>query len=290
MRFSAFEVFGALPELKHPHGLAMLRPWVDVGSVGTLVLSRLEAHFGARQLAKLARPGMFFDFTRYRPVLYLEEGSRQLGIPNVVVSHAEREENDLVFLHLLEPHMLGERYVESVLRLLQALKLERYWLLGSMYDMVPHTRPLMVTGIASGEDLEKQLQRLGVRHSDYQGPTTIAYLISQQGAELGMETATLIVHLPQYARLDENYSGSLRLLEVVSSLYDWDIDLEEMREKAREQTRELTLSTETNPRLKAVLEQLEDYYDRRMEAEEEPRLSPEVERFLREMGKRLGQG
>jgi hypothetical protein len=35
-----------------------------------------------KELAKLAKPGNFFDFTRYRPILYYEEGIRQVKIPN----------------------------------------------------------------------------------------------------------------------------------------------------------------------------------------------------------------
>ena len=64
MRVGAFEISEPVPELHDPHALVMIRPWVDVGSVGTLTLARLERHFAAKDLAKLARPGNFFDFTR----------------------------------------------------------------------------------------------------------------------------------------------------------------------------------------------------------------------------------
>jgi hypothetical protein len=45
--------------------------------------------------------------------------------------------------------------------------------------------------------------------------------------------------------------------------------------------------------VKAIVEQLESHYDARakkMREEEMHRLSPEVERFLREMDRRFGQG
>lgn len=34
MRIGAFELVEPLPELRDPHAFAMIRPWVDVGSVG----------------------------------------------------------------------------------------------------------------------------------------------------------------------------------------------------------------------------------------------------------------
>ena len=67
MKIGEFELTEPLPELKEPHVFAMVRPWVDVGSVGTLTLARLENHLGAKELGQLTRPGEYFDFTRYRP-------------------------------------------------------------------------------------------------------------------------------------------------------------------------------------------------------------------------------
>ena len=65
MNIGAFEIVDELPELKDPHVFAMVRPWVDVGSVGTLTLNRLEHFMGSKELGKLTQPGKFFDFTRY---------------------------------------------------------------------------------------------------------------------------------------------------------------------------------------------------------------------------------
>ena len=66
MRIGAFEIDEPLPELREPHALVTLRPWVDVGRVGRQTLIRLERHLDAQEIGKLARPGNFYDFTRYR--------------------------------------------------------------------------------------------------------------------------------------------------------------------------------------------------------------------------------
>ncbi len=180
MRIGAFELNEPLPELREPHVLAILRPWIDVNNVGSLTLDGLEAQLGAKDLAKLVKPGNFFDFTRYRPTVYFAGGIRQIKIPNTVLSYAKRERgNDFLFLRMLEPHSLGEDYVDSVLQVLKALKVKRYCLLGSMYDSVPHTKPLLVSGRASGRGAEQDLKKAGVQSSHYQGPTTITYLIKR---------------------------------------------------------------------------------------------------------------
>ena len=197
MRIGAFEIQEPLPEFKNLHAITLLHPWVDAGSVGTLTLERLESHFEAKEFGKLHRPGNFFDFTRYRPTIYTVEGQRQVTVPTVHVRFAHGPgENDFIFLHLLEPHLNGEGYVHSIVRLLEKFDVRRYCLIGAMYDLVPHTRPILVTGAATGQDtLMNQVRSLGVHSSSYEGPTSIASLISQEATKLGIETMGLIAHL-----------------------------------------------------------------------------------------------
>ena len=92
MRIGAFELPEPVPTLREPHALTMIRPWVDVGNVGTLTLQRLERHFRAQPLGQLARPGTFFDFTRYRPTTRLVNGQREVTSPNTVVKYAQPAE------------------------------------------------------------------------------------------------------------------------------------------------------------------------------------------------------
>ena len=126
---------------------------------------------------------------------------------------------DLIFMHMREPHAYGEDFTDSILEVLTSLGVKRYSLVGSMYDMVPHTRPLLVSGGARHPENEEEYQSVRVRPSDYQGPTSITYLINQQAESLGIETRTLVVHLPQYFQVDEDYTGTARLMEILCRLY-----------------------------------------------------------------------
>lgn len=291
MRIGAFELSEPLPELKQPHALAMLRPWIDVGSVGALTILRLETYFGAKELGRLARPGNFFDFTRYRPTAYFKEGHREFSIPNTTISYAKRETgHDFLFIKLLEPHMLGELYVNSVLQLLKKFEAKRYCLLGSMHDMVPHTKKLLVSGGAIGEKAEQNLAKAGILPSDYQGPSTITFLITQQTSQLGIEAMWFIVHLPQYIQLDEDYRGKVRLMEVLESIYNIPKDDADI-ERAEQQLQSVNMAVDESPELKAIMPQLEARYQARIEKKEEKivPLPPELEKFLRELGNHFGQ-
>ncbi len=290
MRLGAFELHEPVPQLEGSHALVRLEPWIDVGRVGTLTLSWLEAHFQAKELAKLARPGNFFDFTRYRPTVYYQGDQRRMDIPNAYVTYGQPTTGHaFLFIHLLEPHSHSEVYVESLVRLLTRFEVTRYCQVGSMYDLVPHTRPLLISGRATGNGMARELEEMGIGSSNYQGPSSITALISQCAIEMGIETMSLMVHLPQYTQLDEDYIGAVRLMGVLSELYDVPAD-ESYIEKAERQVEQVSLAVENNPQMKATVEQLERHYDslaKTKPAKGTPQLSPEVERFLNEMGKRL---
>jgi predicted ATP-grasp superfamily ATP-dependent carboligase len=177
---------------------------------------------------------------------------------------------------------MAEIYVDSVLQLLKALKVKRYCLLGSMYDAVPHTKPLLVSGRASGKEAEQDLKKAGVQPSNYQGPTTITYLINQKASELGIDTNLFIVSLPQYVNVEEDYLGKVRLMEILNLLYDIPIDKKDF-EKAARQRSLINQKIETTPELKQLRPHLETIYGTRIakrEGEGVPGLSPEMEEIF----------
>lgn len=294
MKVGAFELNEPVPKLNKPHALATIRPLIDVGSVGTLTLSRLESYLGSHDLGMLQRPGDFFDFTRYRPQIFLKEDHSELHVPNATVSYGEREEDhDFLFLNLLEPHTLAEEYIESILKLLTAFDVKRYCLIGAMHDMVPHTRPLIVSGRASNLRLQSEMEAVGVMSSDYQGPTTILHKLSQQAVDMGVETLSLIVHLPQYMIMEEDFRGVVRLMEILGTLYEFPLS-EADADKAKDQKDQVSQiadrMVQMEPRYQQIRSQLEAHYDARVGKKgEEVSLSPEVERFLQDLGRRFDQ-
>lgn len=291
MRIGAFELNSPVPPMREPHAVAMLRPWTDAGNVGALALLELEHQFGTRPLATLARPGTFYDFTRYRPTVYMKNGVRDLSVPNTVVSLASPPDGpDLVIIKMLEPHMFAEQYVESVLRLLGTLGVRRYLWVGSMYDMVPHTRPLPVSGGASGISTEADAARLGIRPTNYQGPSTLTFQVVQRAPLMGIESLWCIVHLPQYVQVEEDYAGKIRLMQVLHDLYGVEIDAADV-ERAKEQNETMDHVMADNPELAQVVAQFEARYDAKLNAQHRgvPPLSPDVVRFLDQLGRR-GRG
>ena len=105
----------------------------------------------------------------------------------------------------------------------------------------------------------------------------------------------MIAHLPQYAQMDVDHAGRLRLLELLCQLYDFDMDLERVKMRAKQQTEEISSAMDRNPEVKGLVEQLERQYEdrvRRMREgrqDVEPDLSSEVQDFLDQLGDQFSQ-
>ena len=151
MKIGDFEINIPDTPLRDPHCIAILKPWINVGNVGQIVLHRLGRMYAAERIGQLERPGKFYDFTRYRPEIRIRNGVRSVRVPNTAVRIARRNDPpDLVLLQLLEPHAFAEDFNDSIIEVLKALNVTRYVQIGGMYDSVPHSRPLPVTGSARG--------------------------------------------------------------------------------------------------------------------------------------------
>jgi len=291
MDIGAFEILESIPKQREVHVVAMLRPWLDAGNVGTLVLTSLEQHLDAKVLGQLKKPGTFFDFTRYRPQTRNFEGRRILTLPNSKISYAQRENSpDLLLLHLLEPHAFAEEYIDSVIEIVKRFEVKRYCRIGAMYNAVPHTRPLRITGTLDGKPLKGFPGVSSFGRGSYQGPTSAMNLVSDSIEKLGVESMSLMVHLPQYLELEEDYLGVSRVMAVLGDIYGLPPELSGS-EQGERQYRELNSEVERNPAVKAMVRRLEAFYDAREnskeEEEEQPPLSPEVQRFLQEMGQQF---
>lgn len=299
MKIGAFEILEPLREPRNTHALVMIRPWVDVGSVGSLTLRQLERHFQAQKLGALARPGTFFDFTRYRPSVKIVNGQREMTYPNSFVNFApadDESEPDLLFLHLLEPHAMAEDYIDSIVALLEYFKVTVYCRIGAMYDSVPHTRPLVVTGnpgpIEPRPGATPPLVQQ--RQSQYEGPTTIMNRLNDAATAMDIGIMSFMAHLPHYAQLDEDFAGTARMLEVLASFYDFPATLAPVH-RGRLQYAELDIAMDRQPAVKSLVARLESHYDstyqipgRTPPPEEEStdapaQLSPEIEQFLKDL-------
>jgi hypothetical protein len=282
MRIGKFEMNEPLPTLRDPHVIASLTPWIDAGSVGSLTIERLERYMEATDMGKLATPGTYFDFTRYRPVVYYEDGARKMKVPNADIRYAIGQHgHDFIFMHMLEPHSFAEEYIDAIVEVLTSLNVKRYCRIGAMYDAVPHTRPLLVMGTLNGEPMTGVEGIQGNRRRPYQGPTSIMNQVGERLVAAGIDNMMLMARLPHYVELEADFAGRTKMIQVLSSIYDFPQEYAASRRDTQQYDR-VTSEMARNPQVKTLVERLEADYDarragRRPESQVEPEQTGEGE-------------
>jgi hypothetical protein len=122
----------------------------------------------------------------------------------------------------------------------------------------------------------------------------MALLITQNASAMDIETFTLIVHLPQYLTLENDYRGQVRLMQVLGSLYGFPVaqeDLDEASKQAESVSQVAERMMQQEPRYRPILKHLEAMYDSRVnKTQEESHLSPELDQLLQDLSRRFTQG
>ena len=151
-----------------------------------------------------------------------------------------------------------------------------------------------MTGTLSDEQKTLAGSLLSPRANTYQGPTSIVNLVAENLEAVGTPAGSLMVHVPQYAQLDEDHNATARVMEVLCAIYGFPTSLVDFT-RGEQQYKYISSLVQNNSQVTRVIKQLEADYDKTSEGQSEPpgtpeervELSPDVESFLQQMGQRL---
>ncbi len=281
--------FTERPRLRDPVLICALRGWNDAGESASAALSLLIANFEAKQVAEID-PEEFYDFTSVRPTIAFSEGrTRVLEWPGNTfhVARVAGAERDLVLVQGTEPSLRWRTYTGAIIEAAQELGARMVVTLGALLADVPHSRPTMVTGLASDDSL---VEGLGLERSNYEGPTGIIGVIHDACARAQLPSVSLWASVPHYIAAAPNPKAALELVRRVEGLVGVAVDASDLEEAAEDYERQVSAAVASDPEVRAFVEQLEETMD---EAEDpsDPRHIPsadtiarDFQRFLRQRG------
>ena len=281
MNIEEFDLNIPISSYKNSHFISILRPWINVGNVGHNAISRLGKIFELEELGKLNKPSKYYDLTRYRPEILNDNGERRIRIPNsVIFGKRVPSEQNIFLIYMLEPHAFAEDFNEAIIDLINKLDGKRYISIGGMFDSVPPTKHLPVTGSYKGWIPPSPLDETLKSNSSYVGPTSMTSQLSQiLNKKLSIETLSLMVHIPLYIKLEDDYLATYRLLETLSKIYNFDKNLPEL-EKGEKQYKDIHKNLINNSQVSEMIKQFEE---ENKYSEDKLDLSPEIENFLKDL-------
>jgi hypothetical protein len=148
-----------------------------------------------------------------------------------------------------------------------------------MFDSVPHTKPLPVTGSYKGWIPPEPLNETLKNKSNYTGPTSMTSQLSQiLHNDLLLETLSLMVHIPLYVKLEDDFLATSRLLESLSHIYKFPKDFPE-RKKGENQYIEIHKNLQNNNQVNEMIKQFEIQASEKEEID----LPPGIENFLKDL-------
>ncbi len=260
--------------------IAAFEGWNDAGNAATAVIDLLVDEWDAEPLAELDSQD-YYDFQVNRPVVERDEdGVRQLLWPGTIISSATAPSGRRVLLvRGIEPSFRWKDFVAELLALAAEEGVSEVHVLGSLLADVPHTRPLPVSATSSDPAVRR---RLGLRESDYEGPTGIVGVLDALAGESGIHPVSIWVSVPHYISDPPSPKATLALVRELASLLDEPIDADGLAEEAEEWEEGVSELARDNPDVAGYVEQLEKNRDTAESAEATgDAIAREFERYLR---------
>ncbi|REE03325.1 PAC2 family protein [Citricoccus muralis] len=212
---------------------------------------KLLASFDADQLIdyRSRRPQITFDGERFRdyqtPRLQLHLVSDALGRPFLLLSGPE-------------PDYQWERFVSSVLFLVEKLDVKLVALVDAVPMPVPHTRPLGVTAHGNRDELVAGLSTWSPQARMVSG---VGQLLELRLDEHHRGTTGYTLHVPHYLNDAAYPQAAVAALEYVGAALGLMLPTEKLRERGREVDRELDRQTGSSREVTAMVEGLEKNFD-----------------------------
>ena len=276
-------------DLRSPVMVAAFGGWNDAAAAASNAVVFVGERLGARRVASID-PENFYDFQATRPLVDLtsEEKSNTIVWPEVEILAARMPEgrHDVVLVAGAEPSMRWRTFCRLLLDAARDLGVTRVITLGALLADVVHSHPVRITGMASDE---RFIADLGFRYPSYAGPTGIVGVLHNAASDAGFETVSMWAPVSHYAAGLTNAKGSLALVRALDTVAGIQLDVSELEEAASTFESQVARAVEAEPRLRALVEQLEDAaarVDEDVAPERIPtgdELAEELERFLREM-------
>ncbi|CAN5780876.1 PAC2 family protein [soil metagenome] len=237
--------------------------WNDAGEAATGAVDAIGHLVDAGATAQID-PEEFFDFQANRPGTHLDPGvGRVLDWPHNQFHVAQLDDRDLLLLSGTEPNLRWRTFADAVLTYAEELDVRKVVCVGALQVDAPHTRPVPLTG--RGSNLAA-VRTLGLRRSDYEGPTGITGVLSHIAMERGFETWSIWAGVPHYLAGTTYAAAAHSLARAVTSALDIELDLVPLSEAADTQHREIAEVVAGDDDLSTYVTELEERADAEDEA------------------------
>jgi proteasome assembly chaperone (PAC2) family protein len=241
--------------------------WMDGGDVSTGTVERLVDMLDAKGIAEIDPesfyiynfPGTMEVASLLRPYVDVDGGLvKSIELPsNTFYVH---EPEKLVLFIGREPNLRWRTFGQCVFELARTVGIHRILFVGSFGGAVPHTREPRLHTTCSEARLIAEMEKYGVRPTDYEGPGSFVSYLMTQAADSGFEMTSLIAEIPAYLQ-GPNPLSIEAVTRRLAKILQLPLDIDTLRSASTKWELEISSAVEEDEELAAKVRQLEEEYD-----------------------------
>lgn len=273
------------PKLRRPMMVCAFRGWNDAASAASSALETLADSLEVDVLAELD-PEEFYDFQANRPTIsFADSHRRRIDWPSntFISARAQGADRDLVLFDATEPNLKWRTYSEMVVRVAEHFDIELVVVLGSLIAEVAHTLPVPITGVATDDQLIKQLE---LERSDYEGPTGIVGVIHDRCRAAGLGSVSLWAAVPHYVAAVPNPKAALALSERLERITGVAADITGLEDETASYEEQIGRAVSADPEVEELVNRIESEQQSRnthdIDVPSGEALALEFQRFLKQ--------
>tara|TARA_Y100000590_G_C15682568_1_gene1000371 strand:+ start:655 stop:1527 length:873 start_codon:yes stop_codon:yes gene_type:complete len=236
--------------------------WSDANGTATKAVQFLIEKTKAKKFAEIHAEN-FYDFSIVRPNMKFDKSNnRILEWPkNEFYYSTDESTKGLMFFLGVEPNLKWKTFSSSISTFCSDFKIKMMISLGALLDSVPHTRPIKISGRFSNQHLKDRMEWLGVKDSQYEGPTGINTVLMQESIEKNGQHISLWGHTPHYVTSSTNPNVTLALLNRVMHLAEFELDVQQFIDEGNRFVDRVNGAIEIQGEIKSYVQKLEQAYD-----------------------------
>ena len=236
--------------------------WSDANGTATKAVQFLIEKTKAKKFAEIHAEN-FYDFSIVRPNMKFDKSNnRILEWPkNEFYYSTDESTKGLMFFLGVEPNLKWKTFSSSISTFCSDFKIKMMISLGALLDSVPHTRPIKISGRFSNQHLKDRMEWVGLKDSQYEGPTGINTVLMQESIEKNGQHISLWGHTPHYVTSSTNPNVTLALLNRVMHLAEFELDVQKFIDEGNRFVDRVNGAIEIQGEIKSYVQKLEQAYD-----------------------------
>lgn len=249
--------------LRNPHMVVAFTGWSNAADITTRTIDHLRVALEGVPCGTI-EIDHYNDYTNARPVVQIQEGLvESVTLPRNQFYACQRPDSvhDVLLFSGVEPALHWNEFLDTFVTAAQEWDVSLVVSLGGLYDRVPHTRPVRISGVASDTSLRARLRRYGCTPTNYSGPSSIHTSLLIKLRDAGIPSVSLWGHAPSYAQVAWNPRVSESLLRCVGRLLHLSVDVRDVVSASDYLDEMLRKAMTDNPDLRDHVLELEKEFD-----------------------------